>query len=244
MKHTLTRLVHQSPAIVVALLALFVAMGGTAVSAGTLITGKQVKNGSITGADVKNMSLTPRDFRGSVRGPHGPPGPAGPQGPTGPTGPTGAPGSVGPAGPIGAPGPVGPKGDIGPQGPSEARASKITGNLPIGISAGGPIVVDSLALTAGKWVITATTALTNISGASRSAWCTLNKGTTELARTRAFDAAAGTQRSGQATVLGQVDLPISGTVEFRCYADGTGVWTPSSSDRAMQAIKVDALTVD
>ncbi len=74
-----------SPAMVVAMLALFAALTGTAVATtSALITGKQIKNGSITGADVKNKSLTPRDFRGSVRGPQGPPGPQGAAGALGP----------------------------------------------------------------------------------------------------------------------------------------------------------------
>jgi hypothetical protein len=106
MKHLLTRLVHQSPALVVATLALFVALGGTAVAAGTLITGKQIKNSSITGADVKNKSLTQRDFRGSVRGPQGLTGPAGPQGPQGVQGMAGPKGDKGDQGIQGPPGPL------------------------------------------------------------------------------------------------------------------------------------------
>ena len=87
MRNAVARFVRQSPALVVAMLALFVAMGGTAIAAGSaVITGKQIKNNSITGADVKNKSLTARDFRGSVRGPRGPAGPAGPQGTQGPKG--------------------------------------------------------------------------------------------------------------------------------------------------------------
>ncbi len=63
---------RMSPAMAVAMLALFVALSGTAVATtSALITGRQIKNGSITGLDVKNKSLTPRDFRGSVRGPTG-----------------------------------------------------------------------------------------------------------------------------------------------------------------------------
>jgi len=82
---------------IVAMLALFVAMGGTAIAASSiLITGKQIKNSSITGADVKNKSLTPKDFRGSVRGARGAAGPSGPPGPNGATGAPGAPGSPGP----------------------------------------------------------------------------------------------------------------------------------------------------
>ena len=82
----------------VAMLALFVALSGTAVATtSALITGRQIKNGSITGLDVKNKSLTPRDFRGSVRGPRGLrglTGPAGTQGAPGAAGASGAPGSA------------------------------------------------------------------------------------------------------------------------------------------------------
>jgi hypothetical protein len=72
LKKLLVRVVRQSPAMVVAMIALFVALTGTAVATtSALITGSQIKNSSITGLDVKNKSLTPRDFRGSVRGPRG-----------------------------------------------------------------------------------------------------------------------------------------------------------------------------
>jgi hypothetical protein len=87
LKKLLARLARESPSMIVAMLALFVAMGGTAIAASSaLITGKQIKNSSITGADVKNKSLTPKDFRGSVRGARGPIGPTGPQGAVGPPG--------------------------------------------------------------------------------------------------------------------------------------------------------------
>jgi hypothetical protein len=65
-------------AIIAALLATLV--GGGAAEASRLMTGKQIKDGSLTGADVKNKSLTPDDFTGSVQGPQGPAGPAGAQG--------------------------------------------------------------------------------------------------------------------------------------------------------------------
>ena len=85
-----------SPAMAVAMLALFVALSGTAVATtSALITGRQIKNGSITGLDVKNKSLTPRDFvvrcaaRAVLRGLTGPP-----QGAPGAAGASGAPGSA------------------------------------------------------------------------------------------------------------------------------------------------------
>jgi hypothetical protein len=88
--------------LVVAMIALFVALTGTAVATtSALITGNQIKNNSITGLDVRNRSLRPIDFRGSVRGPRGL------RGLTGATGATGAPGAAG------AKGDKGDKGDPG-----------------------------------------------------------------------------------------------------------------------------------
>jgi hypothetical protein len=49
-----------SPAMVVALAALFVALGGSAYA--LTITGGQIKNGSITGVDIKNRSLRGTKF--------------------------------------------------------------------------------------------------------------------------------------------------------------------------------------
>ncbi len=94
-----------SPAMVVALAALFVASSGTAVAA-VIVTGANVKNGSLTGldvrngsltsADVKNRSLLPVDFKGKL--PAGPQGPVGSAGPAGPAGAQGAPGAPGVSG--------------------------------------------------------------------------------------------------------------------------------------------------
>jgi Collagen triple helix repeat (20 copies) len=91
-----------SPAMIVALLALFVALSGTAVATtSAVITGRQIANNSITGLDVRNKSLTPLDFRGSLRGP------------AGPRGAQGAQGAQGVQGSHGAQGPKGDKGDPG-----------------------------------------------------------------------------------------------------------------------------------
>lgn len=91
----------------VALMALFVALGGTSYAAIT-ISGKNVKNGSLSGADIKNGSLRGTDVRNrsltssdlssgtisSLRGKSGPAGPAGTSGPAGPAGPAGTFGTV------------------------------------------------------------------------------------------------------------------------------------------------------
>lgn len=85
---------------VVAMICLFVVLGGTSVasdatqSAVKLITGKQIKNNSIASGDVKNESLTGGDVKnGSLLSQDFGAGqlPAGPQGPQGDRGPAGAP---------------------------------------------------------------------------------------------------------------------------------------------------------
>jgi hypothetical protein len=57
-----------SPAIVVALVALFVSLGGVSYGAALVITGKQIKNGTVTGRDVRNNSLTGSDVKESTLG--------------------------------------------------------------------------------------------------------------------------------------------------------------------------------
>jgi hypothetical protein len=49
-----------SPAMVVALVALFMALGGSAYA--LVITGASIKNGTVTGADIKNRSLSGSDI--------------------------------------------------------------------------------------------------------------------------------------------------------------------------------------
>lgn len=64
-------------------------MGGAAAAA--LITGRQIKDGTVTGRDIRDQSLRPRDVKsGLVR-----PGPQGPQGAPGPDGPAGGTGGAG-----------------------------------------------------------------------------------------------------------------------------------------------------
>src|SRR3954468_8431283 len=61
------RLGRPSPATVIALVALFVALGGTGYAALSLpknsVGTKQLKNNAVTGAKVKNGSLRARDFK-------------------------------------------------------------------------------------------------------------------------------------------------------------------------------------
>ena len=113
--------------VIVALIA-----GATSATAAKLITGSDIKNGSITGADIKNPAIDNEDIKKgavikkklskAVRDALDDNGPAGPQGPAGPPGPAGGP--AGPQGPsrwdprvplarrdLRSPGPQGPPGN-------------------------------------------------------------------------------------------------------------------------------------
>jgi hypothetical protein len=95
-----------SPALVVAIVALMAALGGTAV-ARAVITGKDIAKDSITSRHVRNGSLQYDDLAPSMRKAMkpattaGPQGPQGPQGPEGPRGEQGQQGQQGPQGPAG-----------------------------------------------------------------------------------------------------------------------------------------------
>ncbi len=82
--------------------------------AARMITGRDIKDGTVTSADIKNRSLLAKDFKDGElpMGTQGEPGAAGPMGPPGPSGPVGAEGATGPTG---ARGPTGTDGaDAGP----------------------------------------------------------------------------------------------------------------------------------
>jgi hypothetical protein len=119
-----------SPALIVAMIALFVALTQTglasravqAVQAGcNCANSSDIINNSLVSADIKNGSLLKKDFKkgqipAGARGARGPAGPAGPAGPGGPAGPAGPGGPGGPGGPPGPQGPAGPLLDTLPAG--------------------------------------------------------------------------------------------------------------------------------
>lgn len=93
--HRLFRL--PSPATVLALIALFVALGGTSYAAinalpKNSVGTKQLKNGAVTKAKINQKTIA--QLKGN-RGPAGPAGATGAQGPAGPQGPQGIQGTAG-----------------------------------------------------------------------------------------------------------------------------------------------------
>jgi Collagen triple helix repeat (20 copies) len=123
------RLSRPSPALVVAVTALVIALGGTGYAAITLpansvgtqqlknrsVSTAKLQNGVVTSIKVKDRSLLAKDFApGQLL--RGPVGPRGPKGDPGPKGDKGAKGDTGPKGDKGAKGDQGLKGDTGPRG--------------------------------------------------------------------------------------------------------------------------------
>lgn len=114
-----------SPATVIAIIALVVALGGTTYAVTALprnsVGNAQLKKAAVTSQKVKDHSLLAVDFKPgqlakvvpTAYGPAGPQGPAGADGAAGAQGPAGPTGATGPIGDTGAPGPAGAQGPAG-----------------------------------------------------------------------------------------------------------------------------------
>jgi hypothetical protein len=151
------RIRRPSASLVVAIAALILASTGSAVAA-SLITSKQIKDGTI---EVKDLS---KKARGSLVGNRGLTGTKGDQGPQG------VPGPQGPQGVKGEQGDAGAKGETGERGPSNAYTRQRDG------FGAGPYVY-SLNLKAGKYVLIARA--TGVNGSANpvnSAVCSLDAG--------------------------------------------------------------------
>jgi hypothetical protein len=220
-----------SPAMVIACLALFVAMGGTGYAATQLV-------------EAEGQATASKKAK-AKQGPRGPKGPKGAKGAPGAPGAKGETGQTGLPGQKGGTGEKGEKGATGERGPSDGRIASIGAPItPISNSADEPTVLDSLELTSGKWMLTGQVSLTNLSGETISAFCSLNGGGAQLGLDIAIDPASPSDLTGDAVVLGAVDLPAGGTVELRCWSinnAGKEVYVSGPSTPTLQAIQVGNL---
>src|SRR3954454_21460590 len=116
----MNRTPRPSASLVIAIIALVAACSGSAVAA-SLITSKQIKDGSI---QVKDLS---KKARGSLVGKRGLNGPAGTSGAKGDKGDSGTQGAQGPKGDQGSQGVQGERGETGPRGPSNAFTRQLNG---------------------------------------------------------------------------------------------------------------------
>ncbi len=152
----------RNPALAVSLVALFASLGGGAVAA-SLITGKQIKDGSLTGRDIRDRSLLAKDFKaGQI-----PRGPRGIAGPAGVAGVAGAAGAAGVAGPAGAAGAVGAVGAAGPT--ASAFAQNETGAT-LGLGA-NKVLQTSIAVTVASRLVAHASIDVGSSGTATSLSC-------------------------------------------------------------------------
>ena len=134
-----------SPATVISLVALFVALGGTSYAAVAL-----VPNNSVGSAQVINGSLQKKDLStkavAALKGNRGPAGAQGAQGSAGAAGPAGAAGATGATGPVGASGVTGPKGTTGATGAAGAAGATnvIARTASVSVPAGGVAPVTAV----------------------------------------------------------------------------------------------------
>jgi hypothetical protein len=181
--HTTTARRRRRPSagVVLAIVALFVALGGSSYAAVSLpkasIGAPQIKQGAVNTKKVQDGSLLVKDFKQGQL-------PAGPQGPQGPQGPEGPQGRQGLQGPQGEPGPQGPQGAPGISGfqivegtsvtVDPARTSEQTVFCPAGKKAisGGYETASSRSVTLNRTGPSGSTAwyvrITNDSGASKT----------------------------------------------------------------------------
>ena len=120
----LHRLIRRpSPATIISLTALFVALGGTSYAAVALaprnsVGSAQVINGSLLKKDLSSKTVAALKGNRGPAGTAGTAGAAGPAGPAGGAGPAGATGLAGATGAVGASGPAGASGAVGASGPA------------------------------------------------------------------------------------------------------------------------------
>jgi hypothetical protein len=153
------------PATLIALLALFVAVGGTATAASGLISGKQIKPRTITAKQLgrgavgtrqlRNRAISGAKLKPALLKSLKKPGQPGATGATGAQGLPGLPGIQGPQGPkgvTGAKGATGPKGAQGPAGIIDPQHAGTSGNQNIE-GANVPLVTDNV--PSGSYVVMA-----------------------------------------------------------------------------------------
>ena len=251
-----------SPALVMGMIALLVALSGTATgqtaytAAKKLVTGNQIKNNSITSADVKNGSLLERDFRAGElpagdtgpTGPRGAQGAAGDAGGVGPTGPRGAQGDAGNPGPTGPRGvegdagpvgPTGPRGLVGPRGPSDVYQGFAATEhcTPVNNTS---IYTQCQRLPAGRYAAQATVVATNSTANVRDVVCSILAGS--YWGTTGPVPVPG-QQSRTLVVYGTGELAANQVLHFSCTSPGSPLATSGSPWQAGQMMTFAVATV-
>lgn len=188
------------PSIVVAVVAMLVVLGGTAVAASNLIHAGDIAPGAVTSRAIRNGGVEPRDLSIRTRalleagggsldgakgetGAAGAPGTNGPNGANGANGPNGADGTSGVDGTNGTDGVDGTNGIDGTDGTDGIDGTIAPLSAKQGLTAlptaSPPTTVVELAVSAGTYVVLAKTQLSH-TGAGDSIDCTLKVGGTTI----------------------------------------------------------------
>ena len=214
---SMNRLTTHFTKLVVIVAAIAVVGGGTAVAA-KLITGKQIKNGTITGKDLKAKTLGPKQLNSAAL--------ASLQGPAGEQGPKGEKGEAGT---------VGPTGPAGANGVSKALVRTFAGSVNAGnafesvMPAGGTPI-----LAPGKWIVTAQAQVIHLS-ADWKVTCQVLSGADVIDEvTSAGTAAADRAQIVSHAVIDSTEIKLLG---WQCTDDNTGVLL---ADRTITAIALDS----
>lgn len=238
---TTSRRRRPSGAMIVALVALLMSMGGTATAAKFLITSSsQIKDGAVTGRDVKDRSLGANELspaavaalsagKGEPRA-----------GSAGPAGPKGEAGAQGPAGPRGATGERGATGATGERGPSNLFVSKKDWGLNKVLDGGSQRLV-TMTLPAGRYFVTTEVDLRTSNMDSAVVGCLIqgwDDGTFKNLDYR-WERVQSARQLVQTT---EVETPTGGgEVWLTCVGD-TGITGERASDWRMYATQVGAIT--
>lgn len=168
-----------TPSIAIAIAALFIALGGSALAARGLIHARNIAPGAVTGKAIRNGGVEPRDLGsatrallagGGARGETGPSGTSGSNGANGPNGANGTDGVDGTNGTNGVDGAPGINGVDGTITPLSATAGSVA------LPTGSPLTaVVSLAVPIGSYVVLAKTELSH-TGAGDTVECVLKAG--------------------------------------------------------------------
>ena len=224
-----------SSAHAIALIALFVGLGGTGYAAAT-ITSSDVRDGSLTGRDVKDRSVTGRDVRdrslrtadlaaGGLQ--------AGPQGQPGPQGQAGPDGSRGPAGPQGPAGATGSTEVISATRPGAQRIAR----FPIGTN------VLRANVPAGAWAVTASMGIDNDESRSARVLCALRAGDQTIDEVvSALDSQGSSGDHVIHGLTGAVRLEQPAEVRLRCIAQTSDEVALDAHEPVMSLVAVDRIT--
>jgi hypothetical protein len=227
-RFTLTR---TRATIVLAALAAFVLIGGTATAA-KLITGRQIAKGTITAKNIKNGTLGTKQLsRAAIKTLQtGKPGPAGATGATGATGPQG------PAGAAGAKGEQGIQGVPGPQGPSGIGPAVFTGQGSRIIRGSGDRLVTAFDLPAGDWVVNAKVIVN--SDSADTIQCVIRR-LSPLLDLDAARATVGINQDATLSLLGITTLTRAASVGLVCFEGADDLLVSNAKLTATRVSSID-----